>query len=119
MARNVQAKLAAAVETEAAVMRATKDGNAAQLADALAKLEYTKKALRNMQATMISERLERCKLERDIRARENKAQGYKEQLVSAAEALRRLKKEGQKTEQDRQRYHQAFEEAKRRYVTQL
>jgi hypothetical protein len=113
---HAQIKAELSAEHEKA-LRAGAAQDTQQLSHTRAKLEVTQKALRDVQATMIAERLERCRLERDLKARENKALGYKEQLQTAAEALRRLKKEGQRTEEDRVRYAYALAEAKSRYVS--
>lgn len=79
---------------------------------ALLDLEQAEDSLRSANAILIAERVERSRLEAEIASRDKKAQGYKGQLASATEALRRLKDEALQASEERRRFQAAYEAAR-------
>jgi hypothetical protein len=89
---------------------------ASRLAAALAKLENAEDQLRNLQATLIAERVARTQVERDASSSTDSMRECRNELASAVRALRRARDEGKRTEEERRRLARCFEETKNQCV---
>lgn len=91
--------------------------DASQLASALSKLSSTENQLRQVQATLIAERVARTQVEQEHDLHVGDARGIKTELAGAVRALRKAKFEGKRVEEERRRLARAFEEAKTQSVS--
>jgi hypothetical protein len=77
----------------------------------LARLEASELQLRDLQATLIAERVARTQIEKQAHERAENLKDYQHELTEAVRALRRARDEGKKNEEERRRLHRAYEEA--------
>jgi len=78
----------------------------------MARLEASEAQMRDLQATLIAERVARTQLEKQAQQRLDDVRDYRHELSGAVRALRRARDEGKKNEEERRRLVRAFEEAK-------
>jgi len=82
------------------------------LVSTMARLEASEAQMRDLQATLIAERVARTQLERQAQQRLDDMRDYRNELSGAVRALRRARDEGKKNEEEKRRLMRAFEEAK-------
>lgn len=86
------------------------------LITALANLQASQSQLRDLQATLIAERVARTQIEQQAATTASDMVDYRHELASAVRALRRARDEGKKVEEERRRLQRSFEEAQKRSV---
>lgn len=82
------------------------------LVTTMARLEASEAQMRDLQATLIAERVARTQLERQAQQRLDDMRDYRHELSGAVRALRRARDEGKRNEEEKRRLMRAFEEAK-------
>lgn len=89
---------------------------AARLAAALSKLSSTEDQLREVQATLIAERVARTQVQQEHDLHLGDARDVKTELAGAIRALRQAKEESKRVQAERAKLAVAFDEAKTLFV---
>lgn len=80
----------------------------------LARLQASELQLREMQATLIAERVARSQIEKTAQDRADNLKEYQHEYTEAVRALRRARDEGKIAEEERKRILRAYESSKSR-----